>query len=142
MFDVRSNQCQTVHSEDFAILCNLPWRGGSDSLREQPGYEYGLEGAEDHADALFPPYFDNYGNPAGSYDIPESVPLFTDNDYSVQQPPARVPVIRPREQSPHRVDPYASGFSFNSKDPVPGNVNALKMTGDKNSFAVNQDSTV
>lgn len=125
---MRSNHCQTVYSEDFAVLCNLPWRGGSDSLREQPGYEYGLEGAEDHVDTFIPPYFDNYGNPAGSYDIPESVPLFTDNDYSVQQPPARVPLIRPREQSPHRVDPYAGGFSINSRDPVPDIVNALKMT--------------
>lgn len=79
-------------------------------------------------DTFIPPYFDNYGNPAGSYDIPESVPLFTDNDYSVQQPPAHVPLIRPREQSPHRVDPYAGGFSINSRDPVPDIVNALKMT--------------
>lgn len=117
-----------MYSEDFAILCNLPWRGGSESLREQPGYEYGLEGAEDHVDTFIPPYFDNYGNPTGPYDIPESVPLFTDNDYSVQQPPARVPIIRPREHSPHRVDPYAGGFSFNFRAPVPGIVNALKMT--------------
>lgn len=117
-----------MYSEDFAAICNLPWRGGSDSLREQPGYEYGLEGAEDQVDTFIPPYFDNYGNPAGSYDIPESVPLFTDNDYSVQQPSPRVPIIRPREDSPHRVDPYSSGFSFSSGDPVPDIVHALKMT--------------
>lgn len=117
------------YSEDFAILCNLPWRGGSESLREHPGYEYGLEGGEDHGDSFMPPYFDNYGNPAGSYDIPESVPLFIDNAYNVQQPPARVPVERPRENSPHRVDPYASGFSFHShRDPLPDIVNAFKMT--------------
>lgn len=118
-----------VYSEDFAIMCNLPWRGGSDSLREQPGYEYGLEGGEDQVDSFMPPYFDNYGNPAGPYDVPESVPLFIDNAYNGQQPPARVPVERPRENSPHRVDPHASGFSFHShRDPLPDIVNTLKMT--------------
>uniref|UniRef100_H3DJ72 Latent-transforming growth factor beta-binding protein 1 n=1 Tax=Tetraodon nigroviridis TaxID=99883 RepID=H3DJ72_TETNG len=102
--------CPKGDSKDLAGLCNLPWRGSSDSLREQPGYEYGLEGAEDHEDTFLPPYFANYGNPAESYDIPESVPLFTDNDYSVQQPPARIPIIRPREQSPHRVDPHTRRY--------------------------------
>lgn len=120
------HRCQPVCSEDFAIMCNLPWSRGSDSLREQPGYEYTLEGAEDHVDTFIPPYFDNYGNPAGTYDIPESVPLFTDNDYSVPQPPARVPVARPREHSPHRVDPYAGGFTCQLRDPLPDTVNELK----------------
>lgn len=109
-------------------MCNLPWIRGSDSLREQPGYEYTLEGAEDPVDTFIPPYFDTYGNPAGPYDVPESVPLFTDNDYSVQQPPARVPVVRPREHSPHRVDPYAGGFACSFGDPVTDSVDALKMT--------------
>uniref|UniRef100_A0A3P9IX91 Latent-transforming growth factor beta-binding protein 1 n=1 Tax=Oryzias latipes TaxID=8090 RepID=A0A3P9IX91_ORYLA len=51
---------------------------GSDSLRDQIGVEYGPEG---------PPYWDNYGGPAGTYDNSESVPLFNDHDYNVQQPP-------------------------------------------------------
>lgn len=105
-------------------MCNLPWSRGAGSLREQPGYEYTLEGAEDHGDTFGHPYFDNYGNPAGPYDIPESVPLFTDNDYSVPQPPARVPVVRPREHSPHRVDPYAGGFRCQLR--VPDTVNEFK----------------
>lgn len=108
-------------------MCNLPWIRGSDSLREQQGYEYTLEGAEDPVDTFIPPYFDTYGNPAGPYDVPESVPLFTDNDYSVQQPPARVPVVQPREHSPHRVDPYAGGFACSFGDPVTDSVDALKM---------------
>lgn len=91
-------------------MCNLPWRGASDSLREQPGYEYGLEGPVDPVDTFVPPYFDSYGNPAASYDIPEGVPLFNDNDYSVQQPPVRVPILRPREHQPMHVDSNAGGF--------------------------------
>ena len=96
-------------SEDYVIMCNLRRRGGSNSLRERPGYEYGVEGPDDHAEPFAPPYFDSYGNIAGSYDNPESVPLFTDNDYSVQQPPVRVPIIRPPEHQPQPVDPYAGG---------------------------------
>lgn len=88
-------------------MCNLPRRGGSDSLRERPGYEYGLEGPEDPG---VPPYFDSYGSPAGPYDVPESVPLFNDNDYNVQQPPVRVPIPRPRENQPRPVDSYAGGY--------------------------------
>lgn len=99
--------CALLYSEDYAIMCNLARRGDADSLRERPGYEYGIEGPEDPAEPFVPPYFDSYGNPAGPYDVPESVPLFTDNDYSVQQPPARVPVQRPRESQPQPVDPYA-----------------------------------
>lgn len=86
-------------------MCNLARRGGADSLRERPGYEYGIEGPDDPAEPFAPPYFDSYGNPAGPYDVPESIPLF--HDYSVQQPPARVPVQRPRENQPQPVDPYA-----------------------------------
>uniref|UniRef100_A0A3Q1EW23 Latent-transforming growth factor beta-binding protein 1 n=1 Tax=Acanthochromis polyacanthus TaxID=80966 RepID=A0A3Q1EW23_9TELE len=40
--------CPKRYSEDYAIMCNLPWREGSDSLRERIGYEYdrneGFEG--------------------------------------------------------------------------------------------------
>ncbi len=92
-------------------MCNLARRGDSDSLRERPGYEYGIEGPEDPAEPVVPPYFDNYGNPAGPYDIPESVPLFSDNIYSVEPPPVRVPVLRPREHQPQPVDSYAGGYT-------------------------------
>lgn len=92
-----------LSAEDYGFMCNLP-RRGSDSLRERPGYEYGVEGPDD---PFLPPYFDSYGNTPGSYDIPESVPLFNENDYSVHQPPLRVPVARPREQQPQPVNPYA-----------------------------------
>uniref|UniRef100_A0A3B4THE6 Latent-transforming growth factor beta-binding protein 2 n=1 Tax=Seriola dumerili TaxID=41447 RepID=A0A3B4THE6_SERDU len=100
--------CPRRDSDDYAIMCNLPRRGGSDSLRERQGYEYGLEGPEDTAEPFVPPYWDSYGSPAGPYDIPESVPLFNDNDYSVQQPP--VPVPRPREHQPRPVDSYAERY--------------------------------
>lgn len=86
-----------LSSEDYAIMCNLPQRGGSDSLRGRPGYEYGVDGPEDPAEPFVPLYWDSYG-------IPDGVPLFNDNDYGVQQPPARVPVPRPREQQPQPVD--------------------------------------
>lgn len=102
----KTKLCVLLFSEDYAIMCNLPWRGGSDSLREHPGYEYSPEVPEDHV----PPYFDNYGNPAGSYDIPESVPLFNDNDYSVQQPPVHVHIPRPHERQPQPVDSYAGRY--------------------------------
>lgn len=91
-------------------MCNLPRGGGSDSLRERPGYEYGLEGPEDPAEPFVPPYFDSYGSPAGPYDMAESVPLFNDNDYVIQQPSARVPISRPREHQPRPVDAYAGGY--------------------------------
>lgn len=90
-------------------MCNLR---RTDSLQERPGYEYGVEGPEDHAEPFVPPYFDSYGSPAGSYDVPESVPLFNDNDYSVQQPPVRVPILRPREHQPQPVDPYAGRYIY------------------------------
>lgn len=96
--------CPGKESDDYAIMCNLARRGGSDSLRERPGYEYGIEGPDDAIESFVPPYWDNYGNPAGPYDIPESVPLFNDNDYSVRQPPVRVPIHRPPEQLPRPLD--------------------------------------
>ncbi|XP_076017741.1 latent-transforming growth factor beta-binding protein 2-like isoform X2 [Genypterus blacodes] len=93
--------CPKMESEDYAIMCNLPRRAGSDSLRERPGYEY--EGPEE-------PYWDSYAGPGGPYDVPGSVPLFNDNDYSPRQPPSRVPVHRPQEFQPRPVDPYAGSY--------------------------------
>lgn len=95
-----------LYSDDYAVMCNLPRRGESDSLRERPGYEYGLEGPEE---SFVPPYWDSYGGPAGPYDIPDGIPLFNDNDYGVQQRPFRVPVQRPREGQPRPVASYAGG---------------------------------
>uniref|UniRef100_A0A8C7Y8W6 Latent transforming growth factor beta binding protein 2 n=1 Tax=Oryzias sinensis TaxID=183150 RepID=A0A8C7Y8W6_9TELE len=43
--------CPSKDSADYATMCNLPWEGGSDSLRDQIGVEYGPEG---------PPYWNNY----------------------------------------------------------------------------------
>ncbi|XP_034078265.1 latent-transforming growth factor beta-binding protein 2 [Gymnodraco acuticeps] len=100
--------CPQKDSDDYAVMCNLPREGGRDSLREGPGYEYGMEGPEDPAEPFVPPYWDNYGGPSGPYDIPEGVPLF--NDYGVQQPPSRVPIARPREQQPRPLDPYAGRY--------------------------------
>ncbi|KAF1374953.1 hypothetical protein PFLUV_G00234380 [Perca fluviatilis] len=99
--------CPRKNSDDYAVMCNLPRREGTDSLRERPGYEYGLEGPEDTAEPFVPPYWDSYGSPAGPYDIPEG---FNDNDYSVQQPPFRVPISRPRQQQPRPVDSYAERY--------------------------------
>ncbi|XP_069391808.1 latent-transforming growth factor beta-binding protein 2 isoform X2 [Paralichthys olivaceus] len=99
--------CPRRDSDDYAIMCNLARRGGSDSLRERQGYEYGIEEPEG---PFVPPYWDNYGSPAGPYDIPESVPLFNDNDYSVQQPPVRISIPRPREQQPRPEDSYAGRY--------------------------------
>ncbi|XP_069008172.1 latent-transforming growth factor beta-binding protein 2-like isoform X2 [Embiotoca jacksoni] len=96
--------CPRRDSDDYAVMCNLPRR---DSLRERVGYEYGPEGPDDPAEPFVPPYWDSYGGAAGPFDIPENVPLFNDNDYSVQQPPVRVPIPRPREQQPQPVDSYA-----------------------------------
>ncbi|XP_061898280.1 latent-transforming growth factor beta-binding protein 1-like isoform X2 [Entelurus aequoreus] len=102
--------CPRRDSEDYAVMCNLPLRGSSDSLRERPGYEYGVDSPEDPAEPFVPPYWDNYGGPAGPYDISESIPLFNDNDYSVRQPPVRVPIHRPREHRPRPVDPYSERY--------------------------------
>uniref|UniRef100_A0A3Q0RLU4 Latent-transforming growth factor beta-binding protein 2 n=1 Tax=Amphilophus citrinellus TaxID=61819 RepID=A0A3Q0RLU4_AMPCI len=100
--------CPRKDSADYATMCNV--RGSSDSLRERPGYEYGLEGI----DGPVPPYWDNYGGAAGPYDIPESVPLFNENDYGVQQPPIHVPIrvpsAQPREYQPQPVDSYAERY--------------------------------
>jgi len=97
-------------AEDYAVMCNLRRTGGSDSLRERPSqYEYG---PAEHSES---PYWDNYGGTLprqGHYyhpEGPQSVPLFTDNDYSPRQPPARVPVLRPREFQPRPLSPYAGG---------------------------------
>uniref|UniRef100_A0A3B5QVL2 Latent-transforming growth factor beta-binding protein 2 n=1 Tax=Xiphophorus maculatus TaxID=8083 RepID=A0A3B5QVL2_XIPMA len=62
-------------------------------LREQIGYEYGIE------EPGLPPYWDNYGG-----GIPESVPIFTDSDYNNPQPPFRVPVLRPGGSQPQPLD--------------------------------------
>ncbi|XP_047466736.1 latent-transforming growth factor beta-binding protein 2-like [Mugil cephalus] len=99
--------CPGKESDDYAVMCNLPRRGGTDSLRGGLGYEYG---PEENAEPFGPPYWDNYGGPAVPYDVPESVPLFNDNDYSVQRPPVRVPVPRPREHLPQPVDSYADRY--------------------------------
>lgn len=109
--------CPVYHSDDYAAMCNLPRRGGSDSLRERPGYEYSPEGPEGPEGPFFPSYWDNYGGPlpGGTYygpEVPHSVPLFTenDNDYRPQEPPLRIPIHRPREFQPRPVDPYGGGY--------------------------------
>uniref|UniRef100_A0A8C7FEU2 Latent-transforming growth factor beta-binding protein 2 n=1 Tax=Oncorhynchus kisutch TaxID=8019 RepID=A0A8C7FEU2_ONCKI len=95
--------CPMRDSDDYAAVCNLPRRGGSDSLRERPGYEYGpgVEGP--------------ITGPGGTYYNPEDtqgIPLFTDNtnDYGSREvdiePPLRVPVHRPREFQPHHFDGF------------------------------------
>ncbi|XP_037343428.2 latent-transforming growth factor beta-binding protein 2-like [Pungitius pungitius] len=92
--------CPAKDSDDYALMCNRPRTGETDSLRERPGYEYGVEGA---MEPFAPPYWDSYGG----------VPFFGDNDYGPQQlppPPSRVPVLRPRERQPapaRPVDSYA-----------------------------------
>lgn len=97
---------------DYATMCNLHGRGNTGSLRERTGYEYGFEGPEeDPAEHFLPPYWDNYGGPAGTYDLPESDPIFNDHDYSIQQPPLRVPVVQPGANQPQPVDPYAGEYS-------------------------------
>nr|XP_023841971.1 latent-transforming growth factor beta-binding protein 4-like [Salvelinus alpinus] len=115
--------CPRRDSDDYAAVCNLPRRGGSDSLRERPGYEYG-PGVEGPEGPYVPPYWDNYGGgpitgPGGTYYNPEDtqgIPLFTDNtnDYGSREgdiePPLRVPVHRPREFQPHPVDSYNDRF--------------------------------
>uniref|UniRef100_A0A8C6MGS5 Latent-transforming growth factor beta-binding protein 4 n=1 Tax=Nothobranchius furzeri TaxID=105023 RepID=A0A8C6MGS5_NOTFU len=100
--------CPRKDSADYAAMCNLPRTDGTDSLRERIGYEYG---PEDPSESFLPPYWDNYGGPAGTYDVPESVPLFTDSDYNVQQPPFRVPISQPVvPPAPQPVDPYAERY--------------------------------
>uniref|UniRef100_A0A674AN72 Latent-transforming growth factor beta-binding protein 1 n=1 Tax=Salmo trutta TaxID=8032 RepID=A0A674AN72_SALTR len=109
--------CPSRDSDDYALLCNLPRRRGSDSLRERPGNEYG-PGVEGPEGPYVPPYWDNYGGgpisgPGGTYYNPEDtqgIPLFTDNtnDYGSRvrdrEPSLRVPIHRPREFQPHPVD--------------------------------------
>ncbi|XP_037550929.1 latent-transforming growth factor beta-binding protein 2 [Nematolebias whitei] len=105
--------CPRKDSADYATMCNLPRREGTDSLRERIGYEYGPEvpeGPEDPSERFLPPYWDNYGGPAGTFDVPESVPLFTDSDYSIQQPPFRVPVLQPGRHPPQPVEPYGERY--------------------------------
>ncbi|KAM6912387.1 latent-transforming growth factor beta-binding protein 2-like [Xenentodon cancila] len=102
--------CPAKDSADYATMCNVHGRGGTSGLRDRTGYEYGFEGPEDPAEHFLPPYWDNYGGPAGTYDLPESVPVFNDHDYSVQQPPARVPVVQPESHLPQPADPYAERY--------------------------------
>uniref|UniRef100_A0A8C7FLQ2 Latent-transforming growth factor beta-binding protein 2-like n=1 Tax=Oncorhynchus kisutch TaxID=8019 RepID=A0A8C7FLQ2_ONCKI len=103
--------CPSRDSDDYALLCNLPRRRGSDSLRERPGNEYspGVEGPEG---PYVPPYWDNYegvpiSGPGGTYYSPEDTQGNT-NDYGSRvrdrEPSLRVPIHRPREFQPHPVD--------------------------------------
>uniref|UniRef100_A0A8C7Q280 Latent transforming growth factor beta binding protein 2 n=1 Tax=Oncorhynchus mykiss TaxID=8022 RepID=A0A8C7Q280_ONCMY len=82
--------CPSRDSDDYALLCNLPRRRGSDSLRERPGNEYG-PGVEGPEGPYVPPYWDNYGG----------VPISGPGD---REPSLRVPIHRPREFQPHPVD--------------------------------------
>ncbi|XP_056152509.1 latent-transforming growth factor beta-binding protein 2-like [Lampris incognitus] len=107
--------CPKRDSDDYALMCNLPRRGGSDSLRERPGYEYSPEGPEGPVEPYVPPYWDNYGGPlsGGTYynpDIPQTVPAFSDILYIPREPPARVPVHQPREFQPLPVEPYSDRY--------------------------------
>uniref|UniRef100_A0A8C7FFH7 Latent-transforming growth factor beta-binding protein 2 n=1 Tax=Oncorhynchus kisutch TaxID=8019 RepID=A0A8C7FFH7_ONCKI len=88
--------CPMRDSDDYAAVCNLPRRGGSDSLRERPGYEYG-PGVEGPDGPYVPPYWDNYGG--GPITGPGDI-----------EPPLRVPVHRPREFQPRPVDSYNDHF--------------------------------
>uniref|UniRef100_A0A8C8DCN9 Latent-transforming growth factor beta-binding protein 2 n=1 Tax=Oncorhynchus tshawytscha TaxID=74940 RepID=A0A8C8DCN9_ONCTS len=88
--------CPMRDSDDYAAVCNLPRRGGSDSLRERPGYEYG-PGVEGPDGPYVPPYWDNYGG--GPITGPGDI-----------EPPLRVPVHRPREFQPRPVDSYNDRF--------------------------------
>uniref|UniRef100_A0A8C7FEW8 Latent-transforming growth factor beta-binding protein 1 n=1 Tax=Oncorhynchus kisutch TaxID=8019 RepID=A0A8C7FEW8_ONCKI len=95
--------CPMRDSDDYAAVCNLPRRGGSDSLRERPGYEYG-PGVEGPDGPYVPPYWDNYGGG------PITGPGDNTNDYGSREvdiePPLRVPVHRPREFQPHHFDGF------------------------------------
>uniref|UniRef100_A0A8L0DL49 Latent-transforming growth factor beta-binding protein 2 n=1 Tax=Oncorhynchus mykiss TaxID=8022 RepID=A0A8L0DL49_ONCMY len=96
--------CPMRDSDDYAAVCNLPRRGGSDSLRERPGYEYG-PGVEGPDGPYVPPYWDNYGG--GTITGPGDI-----------EPPLRVPVHRPREFQPRPVDSYngtPSSFIFSEE---------------------------
>uniref|UniRef100_A0AAZ3PZC7 Latent-transforming growth factor beta-binding protein 1 n=1 Tax=Oncorhynchus tshawytscha TaxID=74940 RepID=A0AAZ3PZC7_ONCTS len=99
--------CPMRDSDDYAAVCNLPRRGGSDSLRERPGYEYG-PGVEGPDGPYVPPYWDNYGGG------PITGPGDNTNDYGSREgdiePPLRVPVHRPREFQPRPVDSYNDRF--------------------------------
>lgn len=95
------------------MLCNLNSRG-SDSLREQPGFEYGPGTPPEVPNA--PPYWGNYGVIGGETfygpEGPLSSSIFTDqsNEYGSREA-GRVPVPRPREpQPPRRVNPYRGSF--------------------------------
>uniref|UniRef100_A0A8K9XCA5 Latent transforming growth factor beta binding protein 2 n=1 Tax=Oncorhynchus mykiss TaxID=8022 RepID=A0A8K9XCA5_ONCMY len=90
--------CPMRDSDDYAAVCNLPRRGGSDSLRERPGYEYG-PGVEGPDGPYVPPYWDNYGG--GTITGPGEGDI---------EPPLRVPVHRPREFQPRPVDSYNDRF--------------------------------
>ena len=108
--------CACVRTEDYAVMCNLRRPGGADrELRERPPaqYEYSPEGSEAPLEPFVSPYWDNYGGgplPEGTYynpGVPQGVPLF--NDYSPREPPARVPVLRPREFQPRPLRPHTGG---------------------------------
>uniref|UniRef100_A0AAZ3QCD6 Latent-transforming growth factor beta-binding protein 1 n=1 Tax=Oncorhynchus tshawytscha TaxID=74940 RepID=A0AAZ3QCD6_ONCTS len=90
--------CPMRDSDDYAAVCNLPRRGGSDSLRERPGYEYG-PGVEGPDGPYVPPYWDNYGGG----------PITGPGEGDIE-PPLRVPVHRPREFQPRPVDSYNDRF--------------------------------
>ncbi|XP_060735308.1 latent-transforming growth factor beta-binding protein 2-like [Tachysurus vachellii] len=105
--------CPEKSSDAFAILCNL---GNRDSLREQPGFEYGPESSHEGPNGS--PYWGNYGVLGGETFYGAEGPLsgsFTDrsNDYSSREE-GPVPVPRLREhQPPRRIDPYrehSAGF--------------------------------
>uniref|UniRef100_A0A8C8CQ83 Latent-transforming growth factor beta-binding protein 1 n=1 Tax=Oncorhynchus tshawytscha TaxID=74940 RepID=A0A8C8CQ83_ONCTS len=87
--------CPSRDSDDYALLCNLPRRRGSDSLRERPGNEYG------------PGVEVPISGPGGTYYNPEDTQGNT-NDYGSRvrdrEPSLRVPIHRPREFQPHPVD--------------------------------------
>ncbi|CAL8300072.1 unnamed protein product, partial [Boreogadus saida] len=109
--------CPRKDSEDYAVMCNLRRPGSTDSLRERPPaqYEYNPEGSEAPLEPFVSPYWDNYGGgplPEGTYynpGVPEGVPLF--NDYSPREPPpARVPVLRPREFQPRPLRPHTRPY--------------------------------
>lgn len=102
-----------LYTEDFALLCNLPNRG-SDSLREQPGFEYGPDALPEGPNG--PPYWGNYGILGGETfygpEGPLSGSFFTDhsNNYGSRE---EAPVPRLREQQPPRqINPYRGSFSL------------------------------
>lgn len=95
------------------MLCNLHDRDrGSDSLREQPGYEYGPDvPPEEHSG---PPYWGNYGILGGETffgpEGPVSGSTFTDHSTNYGSR-GEVPVPRPHENRPPlRVNPYEGSF--------------------------------